>query len=131
MRKSDTVSRLGGDEFTVVLPNIYRIEDVVKIAQKITAELNQPFFVEDHELYVTTSIGISIYPLDGENSETLIKNADSAMYRAKENGNTYQLYTSKMNEAFSRRMELEKGLRKALEKEELHIYYQPQMDVQS
>ncbi|KRE45935.1 bifunctional diguanylate cyclase/phosphodiesterase [Paenibacillus sp. Soil724D2] len=131
VRTGDTVSRLGGDEFTVILPHIDETEDALLVAQKILEELALPFFLAEQELFITASIGISIYPLNGEDSETLIKQADSAMYRAKEQSNNYQLYTSNMNATFYRKMKLENGLRKALEKDQLRIVYQPQMDIQT
>lgn len=131
VRTSDTVSRLGGDEFTVILPHIDETEDALLVAQKILEGLALPFFLAEQELFITASIGISMYPLHGEDSETLIKQADSAMYRAKEQSNNYQLYTSNMNATFYRKMKLENGLRKALEKDQLRIVYQPQMDIRT
>ncbi|MFD0698193.1 EAL domain-containing protein [Paenibacillus sp. GCM10027628] len=131
VRTKDTVSRLGGDEFTVILPDIQKTEDALPVARKILEELALPFFVEEHELFITASIGISIYPLNGDDGDTLIKHADSAMYRAKEQSNNYQMYTTDMNATFVRKMQLENGLRKALEKEQLAIVYQPQMDIRT
>ncbi|NRF94443.1 EAL domain-containing protein [Paenibacillus frigoriresistens] len=131
VRTSDTVSRLGGDEFTVILPHIDETEDALLVAQKILEELALPFLIAEQELFITASIGISIYPFNGADSETLIKQADSAMYRAKEQSNNYQLYTSNMNATFYRKMKLENGLRKAMEKDQLRIVYQPQMDIRT
>jgi diguanylate cyclase (GGDEF)-like protein/PAS domain S-box-containing protein len=93
IRKSDTVARVGGDEFVLLIPHIARVEDAVKIAQKILDAFCKPFVFDGHRLHITTSIGIAIYPEDGEDAETLLKNADTAMYWAKEQGRaTYELY---------------------------------------
>jgi diguanylate cyclase (GGDEF)-like protein len=95
LRSSDIVSRLGGDEFTVILPGIPQLEYVAKVAEKILETLSQVFLLEGQNVFVTVSIGISIYPLDGEVEETLIKNADAAMYRAKQLGrNQYKFFNS-------------------------------------
>ncbi len=130
MRDGDTVARLGGDEFIVLLPVVYEGHDAAKVAQRIIEALAQPFELDGHELVVTTSIGISLYPADGDNIETLVKNADTAMYRAKEQGNSiYRFYSSAMNAAALERLTLENGLRKALKREELVIHYQPIIDL--
>lgn len=127
--KSDTVSRQGGDEFIVLVPNTTS-DEVTKKAQKIIDSFSHSVMVNDQELFVTPSIGISMYPGDGRDIETLIKNADTAMYRVKEQGkNNFQFYTPEMNEAVTKKMQLEVGLRKALERNEFHIVYQPQIDV--
>ena len=129
--KHDTLSRQGGDEFIVLLPQTNAVE-VTKRAKAIVDALNQSLIVEDQELYITPSIGISMYPTDGKDIDTLIKNADTAMYQVKERGkNNFQFYTLKMNEAVSRRMMVEVGLRKALERNEFTIAYQPQIEVNS
>ncbi|MCA1318409.1 EAL domain-containing protein [Bacillus tianshenii] len=127
--KHDTLSRQGGDEFIVLLPQITASE-VTKRAKAIVDALNSSLLVEDLELYITPSIGIAMYPTDGKDIETLIKNADTAMYQVKELGkNNFQFYTPAMNEAVSRRMKLEIGLRKALERHEFTVVYQPQINV--
>jgi diguanylate cyclase (GGDEF)-like protein len=132
VRAGDTVARLGGDEFTVILDDVAKEQDVTKIAQKILDALSKPYRIEGHELFTTTSIGISLYPHDGETAETLLKNADIAMYRAKEQGkNNFQHYSSAMNAKASERLSLENGLRHALEGEELRLLYQPQLDLKS
>ena len=125
-----SIARLGGDEFTVLLTAIERNEDAATVAERIRVNLAQPFIFGDHQLYTTTSIGIAIYPDNGETAEELLKNADLAMYYAKRaGGNMYQYFTSKMSEAALRRLTLENHLRKAIELEELELHYQPQLDV--
>ncbi|GGF87240.1 bifunctional diguanylate cyclase/phosphodiesterase [Paenibacillus abyssi] len=123
------VARIGGDEFILLLPN-YNRESAAKIAQKLLEELSRPFIHVGNELFMTPSIGISLYPIDGDNAELLIKNSDIAMYRAKELGrNNYQFYDPEMNELINRRAQLEKGLRKALELNEFTLYFQPQINL--
>jgi predicted signal transduction protein with EAL and GGDEF domain len=130
VRDSDTVARLGGDEFTIILRTISDPDDAGRIAQKIRQSLAQPFLLDAHELFVTASIGISLYPEDGNDAETLIKNADTAMYRAKDTGrNNYQFYAKEMSTRFTERIVLENDLRKALDREEMSIEYQPQVDI--
>ncbi|MDA8229882.1 MAG: EAL domain-containing protein [Magnetospirillum sp.] len=132
VREGDTTARLGGDEFVVLLPEVARIEDVVHLAERIIGKVRQPFVVDDHELYVTTSIGIAVYPEDGTTVEDLIRNADTAMYRAKEVGrNAFQLYAAAMNAGSFERLAMESSLRHALEREELHLAYQVKVDLAS
>ncbi|HEY6844353.1 MAG TPA: EAL domain-containing protein [Thermoanaerobaculia bacterium] len=132
VREGDTVARFGGDEFTLLIPRIEQIEDAAKIAQKILETLKIPFSISDHELFVTTSIGISIYPGDGSDPETLVRNADTAMYRAKDQGrDNYQLYAPAMNARALERLALENMLRKALSHRELVLYYQPVADIRT
>ena len=132
IREGDTVARFGGDEFTLLIPHIDTIEDAAKIAQKIIETLKIPFFIAERELFVTTSIGLSIYPNDGLDPETLVRNADTAMYRAKDQGrDNYQLYAPAMNARALERLALENMLRKALSQKELIVYYQPLVAVQS
>lgn len=132
LRPSDTVSRRGGDEFNIILKDATR-EDAIQIANAILNVFDKPYWLDGLELYVSTSIGISIYPEDGDDVETLIRNADTAMYRAKEKGkNHYQFYTPDMNETNMRRVLLEKEMHKALEKggfESCMVVYQPQVNV--
>jgi predicted signal transduction protein with EAL and GGDEF domain len=124
------VARLGGDEFTLLLPGLSRAMDVTRVADKILDALRQPFRLEGRELYVSASMGISVYPLDGDDAEALVKNADSAMYRAKEQGrDNFQLYAAAMNESAVERLSLESALRKALGRRELIIHYQPLLDL--
>jgi diguanylate cyclase (GGDEF)-like protein len=126
IREGDTVARFGGDEFTLLIPRIDHVEDAAKIAQKILETLKIPFSIAEHELFVTTSIGISVYPTDGIDPETLVRNADTAMYRAKDQGrDNYQLYAPAMNARALERLALENMLRKALSHRELVLFYQP------
>ena len=114
------------------MPQIENIEDAAKIAQKIIETLKIPFNIHERELFVTTSIGISLYPTDGLDAETLVRNADSAMYRAKDTGrDNYQLYAPAMNARALERLALENMLRRAIEHHELVLHYQPLIDAQS
>ena len=132
VREGDTVARMGGDEFTVVLADIAETRDVPKIAQKVLDAFSKPFRVDGHELFTTTSVGISLYPNDGDNAEVLLKNADAAMYRAKEEGrNNYQHFSPAMNVRALEHLALENNLRYALEREELLLHYQPQVDLKT
>jgi len=132
VREGDTVARMGGDEFTLLIPQIASIEDAAKIAQKIIETLKIPFYINERELFLTTSIGISIFPNDGTDPETLIRNADTAMYRAKDQGrDNYQLYAPAMNARALERLALENMLRKAVTQDELVLFYQPLVAVES
>jgi diguanylate cyclase (GGDEF)-like protein len=131
VEENDSVSRLNGDEFTVILPSIRKTEDALQVLKYIFKQLSNPFMIKDQELFITVSIGMSLYPSDGTDTETLVKNADTAMYYAKEQSNNYELYIPDMNKMYLRRMQLANGLKKALEKEELTIVYQPQMDLRT
>jgi diguanylate cyclase (GGDEF)-like protein len=128
IRESDVVARLGGDEFVVVLTGI-EVPYVQRVAEKILAALAEPYQLEGHELHTTASIGIAIYPDDGNRVDTLMQNADAAMYHAKSAGrNNAQFFTASMNEAVRDRHELESDLHLAIQRGELLLYYQPQMD---
>jgi diguanylate cyclase (GGDEF)-like protein len=130
LREEDTIARMGGDEFTVLLSNIKSPDDAALIAQKLLEAVAQPTRVEGHELFVTTSIGIALYPQDGDSAESLLKNADNAMYRAKEIGpNQYQLCTTEMNRRATDRLSLENALRRALDRHEFVLHYQPQLRI--
>jgi diguanylate cyclase (GGDEF)-like protein len=130
VREGDTVSRFGGDEFTLLIPRVDHIEDAAKIAQKIIETLKIPFSINEHELFVTTSIGISLFPIDGTDPETLVRNADTAMYRAKDQGrDNYQLYAPAMNARALERLALENMLRKALSHRDFVLFYQPVVDI--
>ncbi len=130
VREGDTVARLGGDEFILLLPGIAKSDDIARVAEKILDSLRLPFRLEGRDLFVTASIGLSLYPEDGLDGETLVKNADIAMYRAKEQGrDNFQLYTHAMNERAVERLALESSLRKALAHGELLLHYQPLLDL--
>ena len=132
VRVSDTVSRQGGDEFVILLTGGHHGEDVTLIADKILADMALPYFIGNNELHVTTSIGISVYPEDGDDAETLIKNADTAMYHAKEKGrNGYQFFSSEMNARAVERQAIEALLRVALENEEFVLHYQPKVNLET
>ncbi|MBI5903355.1 MAG: diguanylate cyclase, partial [Deltaproteobacteria bacterium] len=132
LRGSDTVARLGGDEFTVLLQDVNGIEGVSKAAENIFSLFKEPFNIKGHELFLTVSIGISVYPDDGADRETLLKNADIAMYLAKDEGrNAYRFYTTALNTRTIERLELENRLRKAVERDELVLHYQPQIDIKT
>jgi len=132
LRVVDTICRIGGDEFVVVLPEIKRVSDAANVAAKILEAVAQPFLVDDRELQFTSSIGISIFPDDGRDAESLIRNADAAMYHAKETGRAnYQFFTDQMNLAASRRLSLEAELRQAVLNGDLRAWFQPVLDAAS
>lgn len=132
LREGDTIARLGGDEFMILLSGVKAVEDAAKVAEKILYAIRPSFMIDGHELHITTSIGISLYPYDGQDTDTLVKNADIALYRAKEYGrNNYQLYTAAMNARAFEQLALENSLRRALEREELFLMYQPLIDLKT
>ena len=130
VRISDTVARLGGDEFVIALQSVPRGEDLSRVATNILSVLNEPVYIDGHEICTSCSIGIALFPDDGDTADDLMKNSDIAMYQAKEHGrNTYQFFSPEMNRrAFNRQM-LENQLRKGLKRKELFLLYQPQLDV--
>jgi len=130
--RSETIARLGGDEFTVLLPEIRRGENAAVVAERIRRNLSKPLVLAGHEVFVTPSIGIALFPEDGDNPETLLKNADMAMYLAKRQGrNLYRFYDASLNDAALKRLTMENQLRKAIEQNELSLHYQPQLDLPS
>jgi len=132
IRSVDMVARLGGDEFTIILPQIKGEEDVIEICHKIKEILRPSFSLEGQDVYITTSIGISLYPGDGADPEILLKNADTALYRAKEKGrNNYQFYIPAMNAKAFHLLTMESKLRQGLEREEFILYYQPLIDLKT
>jgi diguanylate cyclase (GGDEF)-like protein/PAS domain S-box-containing protein len=129
IRHQDTLARLGGDEFTIIIEGINEVQDVTFLAKKILEELSTPVVVDKHELYISSSIGISFYPDDGKSVADLLKYADSAMYKAKSEGrNNFQYYSSEMTELAFERVVMETSLRIALQNEDFVVYYQPQVD---
>jgi diguanylate cyclase (GGDEF)-like protein len=130
IRSEDTVSRLGGDEFTVILGEINDAGDAALIAQKLLDTLTEPFLIKGHEVFISASIGITIFPSDSSDSDSMLKNADMAMYDAKQRGrNNYQFFASYMNATTMERLEMENKLRHALERKEFLLYYQAKTDI--
>ncbi len=131
MRAGDLVSRLGGDEFTIILDKIKSVDVVANVAKKICNVISEPFVFMGQEMYVSSSIGISLYPSDGNTIGVLMKRADTAMFRAKEKRSEYHFYEEGMEAAVSKRLELESELRRAVERDELVVHYQPQVDLKT
>ncbi len=130
LRDEDTAARLGGDEFIISLPDIADAGEAARVATRILAELAKPFTIADHQLHADGSIGIALYPTDGDTAETLMRNADTAMYHAKESGRAnYQFFSAQMTERVSRRLSTETDLRRALEHGEFVLHYQPLIDL--
>ena len=128
VRASDTVSRQGGDEFVVLLTEVGLSEDAAITARRMLQTVAEAHSIDQHDLHVTTSIGVSVFPDDGSDAETLIKNADTAMYQAKENGRqSYQFFKPAMNVRAVERQSIEESLRRALEREEFLVHYQPKV----
>ncbi|MEN8262692.1 MAG: EAL domain-containing protein [Nitrospirota bacterium] len=132
VRESDTITRMGGDEFTILLEEIQNVNDIASASKKILDELSQPFDCEGHEILITASIGISIYPSDGTDQVSLSKHADTAMYQAKDLGrNNFQFYHPTMSVKALEHMAFESRLRKALDRQEFVLHYQPQLDIET
>jgi len=132
LRRGDTLARLGGDEFTVVLPDMRGRQDAAIIAEKFLEALRHPFDLDGHEVYLSASIGIAVYPADGESIDELLRRSDIAMYHVKAQGkNGYSFYEPTMLDASHQKIALEQSLRRALEQGELEMFYQPQVDVHS
>ncbi len=132
LREGDTLARLGGDEFMILLCGLHNLKEAAKLAERLLQVVRPSFDFDDQELHVTTSIGISLYPYDGKDADTLIKNADIALYRAKEHGrDNYKMYTPAMNERAFEKLSLENSLRGALERQEFVLNYQPQVSLRT
>lgn len=130
LRQGDTVARMGGDEFIILAPGIHHSDDAAKLAQKLIDLMAQPFKIGNNELYIGCSIGISVFPNDGADIKTLLKNSDLAMYRAKEMGkNMFKMFTPSMNSQAMERMTLERNLRTALSNNEFELHYQPKINL--
>jgi diguanylate cyclase (GGDEF)-like protein len=130
VRASDTVARLGGDEFTILLPGVHGAMEAARVAEKVLETLRQPFRLEGRELFVTGSMGVSLYPEDGIDADALVRNADVAMYRAKEQGRDgHRLYSPLMNDRALEQLALENALRRALARDELLLHYQPVVEI--
>lgn len=130
LREADTVARFGGDEFIILQPGLKDVTDITKVVERILENFRNPWVLEGREYYVTASMGIAVYPNDGQDENTLVRNADIAMYRAKETGkNNYEMFMEAMNKKIIDRLDLENDLRHAIEKEEFVLYYQPQIDI--
>ncbi len=133
IRAADTLARFGGDEFTLMLPKLHDgHNDAIKLAEKITNTLKKPFNVDGHELYVSASIGIALYPQDGTDMDSLIKHADVAMYHVKGQGkNGYQFYSNEMNVPYIKKLSMDTGIHKALDNDEFNLVYQPQINLRT
>lgn len=131
VRGEDTVARIGGDEFNVLLEDVTDMQ-IANTAQRILEKISKPYLIKDQQIFVSASIGIAVYPKDADDLETLTKNADSAMYQAKEMGkDSFQFFTSDLKDRISHRIELENALHKAIEENELKLVFQPEFDIQS
>ena len=132
MRQGDTLARLGGDEFLVVLEGLQHAADAAQVAAKVLSALSQPFDIAGHTLFTSCSIGVSVFPDDAADERALMRNADVAMYHAKERGRSnYQFFSPDMNTRAVERLTLETALRLALEREEFLLHYQPQLDIRT
>lgn len=132
LRVDDIVARIGGDEFVLVLVDIQCLDDVLVLVDKLIVQFHEAFLLQDHEIRTTASLGISLFPQDGDEPSSLLSNADAAMYQAKDMGrNTYAFYTRELTAHAFERVLLENNLHQAIEKNELRLYYQPQIDLQS
>jgi len=129
IRETDTIARLGGDEFTVIIDALHDTSTIIDIVNNLINSMHTPLIIDEHKLYSTLSIGVALFPEDGTIPDVLLKNADAAMYKAKDEGrNTYRFYTEEMTEKAFERIVMESSLRQALKNEEFVVYYQPQID---
>jgi len=132
LREVDTVARIGGDEFIILQPQIRKISDATRIADRVLDKFQNPWVLKGKEYYITASMGIGIFPNDGHDAQTIFKNADIALNRAKELGrNNYQLYAESMNAKVMQKLDMENNLRRAIEREEFVLFYQPQVDIRT
>lgn len=130
LREDDTIARLSGDEFAILLPDLHTVDDILPITNKILSQYHLPFHIDGHELFITTSIGIALHPTDGADPATLLKNADTAMYAAKHRGRgSFSFYTPDMNAMADLHLQMENELRHALDRNELHMVFQPQFAI--
>jgi predicted signal transduction protein with EAL and GGDEF domain len=132
VRDGDTFGRLGGDEFVLLMEGELGMHDLTAVAEKLLAAFRKPFRIDNHDLYPTVSLGISLYPDDASDADKLLRNADAAMYRAKQQGrNTYQFFSADLAVAAAERLTLEHDLRRAIEQREFELYFQPQVALAS
>jgi len=132
VRETDTVARLGGDEFTIILPDLQKAHDVEQVVRQILDRLSKPYLIDGTEVFASGSVGITLFPDDGKDAETLLKNSDTAMYRAKYDGrNTFRFFTAKMNAEALESVKLENQLRHAVDRGEFVLHYQPIIDLES
>jgi diguanylate cyclase (GGDEF)-like protein/PAS domain S-box-containing protein len=132
LRKVDTVSRPGGDEFALVLGGVQEMDNAQLVASRVQQALSEPFMIDGNELYVSMSMGLSIYPTDSRDAESLLRNAEMAMYRAKEQARgSFRMFTMNMNQRVNRRLKMENHLRKAIERKEFRVHYQPRVEFSS
>lgn len=129
LRSSDTIARLGGDEFTILIEATNNVGEITAVADKVLAAFDRPFETEAGEVFTTTSIGITIYPFDDDDREALLRNADIAMYHAEQERNSWQLYRADMNAHSVTRQNMEVEMRRAVERSEFALYFQPQVRV--
>jgi diguanylate cyclase (GGDEF)-like protein/PAS domain S-box-containing protein len=129
IRQSDTLARVGGDEFTMLLPDTTDRKSIIKVANHIIKQINEPFHLEDNEIFITTSIGISVYPDDATDLDELLRNADGAMYQAKQHRNQFEFHSTQLLSEPSRSVILEKSIKKGLRNNQFKVFYQPQRDM--
>ncbi|MFN2309036.1 MAG: putative bifunctional diguanylate cyclase/phosphodiesterase, partial [Gammaproteobacteria bacterium] len=132
VRETDTVARFGGDEFGLIQTNLHTVEGAADLAERLIADLARPYHIDGHEIHSAASVGVTIFPFDDHTAEDLLKNADMAMYKAKREGrDRYQFYIAELNQAIQLRAAIERDLRVALQRDQLHLHYQPQLDLKT